>query len=154
MANTDIIPPRVDFIDQRTNKISREWFLFLLEVFRRVGGTSSSESIPDIVVDGYLDAIQPTHGLTPSPFIDVDPSRFQIQQIEASLSQLRQELTDFRSLVETAPTAMDSVSSGSEVTLDCETISAIGYWTPVTDGAGNIILNGDGEVVNTFVCIS
>lgn len=36
MANITIIPaPRVPFIDERTNDISREWFLFLLNLFSR-----------------------------------------------------------------------------------------------------------------------
>lgn len=31
--NTQIIPPRVPFFDQRTGLISREWYLFLLSLF-------------------------------------------------------------------------------------------------------------------------
>lgn len=43
--------------------------------------------------------------------------------------------------------------SGSAADLDCDTLEAIGYWSPVTDGASNIIYTG-GEVVVAFTCTS
>ena len=45
---TEIPAPRVDFIDPRTGQISREWYLFLLNLYRLVGGGANSDSITDL----------------------------------------------------------------------------------------------------------
>jgi hypothetical protein len=47
---TEIPAPRVDFIDARTGKMAREWYLFLLNIFQIVGGDTGSTSIPDLQV--------------------------------------------------------------------------------------------------------
>ncbi len=46
-----VMPPKVDLIDQRTNKISREWYLFLLRDFERGGATEASIAALDTRVD-------------------------------------------------------------------------------------------------------
>lgn len=38
MANTPVTPPRVDFFDPRTGKISREWFMYFIALTRNVDG--------------------------------------------------------------------------------------------------------------------
>lgn len=48
--NINIVPPRVAFVDPRTGIIAREWYLFLLNMFRRIGGEESSTSIGDLEV--------------------------------------------------------------------------------------------------------
>lgn len=45
---TNIPPPRVPFIDERTGLMAREWYLFLLNLFKLTGGGTSSVSIVDL----------------------------------------------------------------------------------------------------------
>jgi hypothetical protein len=45
---TQIIPPRVPLIDERTGNISREWYRFFLHLFDVTGGGSGSVTIPDL----------------------------------------------------------------------------------------------------------
>jgi hypothetical protein len=45
---TQIVPPRVPFIDTRTGTISREWYRFFLHLFDVTGGGSGSVTIPDL----------------------------------------------------------------------------------------------------------
>lgn len=49
------VPPRVQFVDPRTGMITREWYLFLLGVFNRVGG-SIGESTTDLSASAFDDA--------------------------------------------------------------------------------------------------
>ena len=43
-----IVPPRVDFLDPRTGKISREWYRFLLGQFILTGSGSSDLTLVDL----------------------------------------------------------------------------------------------------------
>jgi hypothetical protein len=74
----DAIPaPRVDFIDPRTGKISREWYRFLLSLFRQVGTDTnfiiedfSLEPEPELPFDFDLSTaalLQPDTPPEPSP---------------------------------------------------------------------------------------
>ena len=45
-----IVPPRVDFLDPRTGKISREWYRFLLGQFILTGSGSSDLTLVDLQV--------------------------------------------------------------------------------------------------------
>ena len=45
---TNIPAPRVPFIDSRTGFVSREWYLFLLNLFNLTGGGSNTVSIEDL----------------------------------------------------------------------------------------------------------
>lgn len=49
--STQIIPPRQDFIDPRTGKISREWYLFLLGLLDAVGGAGSNTTLADLALE-------------------------------------------------------------------------------------------------------
>lgn len=57
------VPPRVDFLDSRTGKISREWYMFLQGVFTRIGGaegfstTDLSESLFEDAGSGETNAM-------------------------------------------------------------------------------------------------
>ena len=42
IKNPAIIPPRVDFLDPRTGKIAREWYLYLLNLINLMGDGSGS----------------------------------------------------------------------------------------------------------------
>lgn len=48
---TQIPAPRVPFIDDRSGQISREWYLFLLNLFDLTGGGSNSTSLIDLQQD-------------------------------------------------------------------------------------------------------
>lgn len=47
---TNITPPRVPLIDQRTGLISREWYRFFLNLFNLTGAGTNSTSISDLLV--------------------------------------------------------------------------------------------------------
>ena len=72
---TNITPPRVPLVDERTGLISREWYRFFLNLFNLTGGGSNTasltdlqlgppapqqEDIVDIVIDIEAAKIQPT----------------------------------------------------------------------------------------------
>ena len=49
MANyTNITPPRVAFLDERTGLISREWYRFFLNLFQLTGGGQSDLTLVDL----------------------------------------------------------------------------------------------------------
>ncbi len=45
---TNITPPRVPIIDQRTGLISREWYRFFLNMFQLTGGGQNTTSLTDV----------------------------------------------------------------------------------------------------------
>jgi len=47
---TNITAPRVPFIDERTNLISREWYRFLLSLFQLTGSGTSTVNLTDLQV--------------------------------------------------------------------------------------------------------
>ncbi len=54
--NVPITPPRVAFIDPRTNTVSREWYMFFMSLFHLTGGSSQSlndlqKESPPLTVD-------------------------------------------------------------------------------------------------------
>lgn len=72
---TNITPPRVPLIDERTGLISREWYRFFLNLFNLTGGGSNTasltdlqlgppapqqEDLVDIIIDVEATKIQPT----------------------------------------------------------------------------------------------
>jgi hypothetical protein len=72
---TNITPPRVPLIDERTGLISREWYRFFLNLFNLTGGgsnvtsltdlqlgppTPQQEDLVDIIIDVEATKIQPT----------------------------------------------------------------------------------------------
>ena len=49
---TNIPSPRVPFVDPRTGLVSREWYLFLLNLFTLTGGGQSAATIQDALLSG------------------------------------------------------------------------------------------------------
>jgi hypothetical protein len=45
---TNIVPPRVPLIDDRTGLISREWYRFFLNIFTLTGGGTNTTTITDL----------------------------------------------------------------------------------------------------------
>lgn len=87
--NVPITPPRVAFIDPRTNTVSREWYMFFLSLFSLTGGSSISlddvqKGPPPLTVDELTLLINQAVGnLTPAPGTS---------ELQAALDAVRQEL--------------------------------------------------------------
>jgi len=47
--NFEIIAPRVEFLDPRTGRISREWYRFFQTLFNRAGGATGT-NLEDLIV--------------------------------------------------------------------------------------------------------
>lgn len=98
-----IVPPRVALIDSRTGAISREWYLFLLYLFKIQGDHTSAidfiqRAPSSVTIDDVLKLIPDQIGTSPtSNYISsaLDELRKQILAIE---SQPRQETGTFASL--------------------------------------------------------
>ena len=65
--NTNITPPRVPLTDSRTGLISREWYMFFLSLFNKVGGSTIS-------LDDMQLAPQPSAGVTAAALDDLQLS--------------------------------------------------------------------------------
>lgn len=87
--NTPLTPPRVPFIDARTNTVSREWYMFFLSLYSLTGGSSVSlddvqKGPPSLTVDDLTLIIDKAVGnLTPAPGTS---------ELQAELNTVRQEL--------------------------------------------------------------
>lgn len=88
--NTPITPPRVPFIDARTNTVSREWYMFFLSLFQTVGGSTVSlddvqKAPPMLTVDeinGIVDkASENLHPSTESTIEQIEELRKQIEAL-------------------------------------------------------------------------
>lgn len=56
MSSTiNFVPPRVPLVDPKTGIVTREWYLFLLGVFQRIGG-ATGPSTPDLSNSLFEDA--------------------------------------------------------------------------------------------------
>jgi len=84
-----IVPPRVDFLDPRTGKISREWYRFLLGQFILTGSGSSDLTLVDLQLGppNQVDVqvlSQQFDGLRSEP-----PDRSEIQELFQRLRDLQ-----------------------------------------------------------------
>lgn len=82
-AFTEIPAPRVDFIDPRTGKIAREWYLFLLNLYVLAGGGSNSNSLTD---------------LQKAP-VDASAARLDVLATEIDSARLASDVAELRALV-------------------------------------------------------
>jgi hypothetical protein len=102
MANVDltnITPPRVPLIDQRTGLVSREWYRFFLNLFQLTGGGQNTTSLTDLQVgppvpqqEDLTDIIIDIDGLEQQPAQDgvveqIAELQKQVQALEAATSQ-------------------------------------------------------------------
>lgn len=77
---TNITPPRVPFIDERTGYISREWYRFLLSLFQLTGSGTSNFSLTDLQLTPAPSDFDPA--LLPS-LLPADPAPAQIGTLAA-----------------------------------------------------------------------
>lgn len=126
---TNIPAPRVELIDKRTGLMSREWYLFFLNLFNLTGAGSNPVSLldvqqgpPVVTVDELSVQVMVDQGnLAPTDSIYQD-LLFRLQQqldsqplphfedmtlirqlVETEPPQVQEDLTNIRGLVETAP---------------------------------------------------
>jgi hypothetical protein len=96
--NVPITPPRVAFIDPRTNNVSREWYMFFLSLYQTSGGSSVSlddlqKGPPSLTVDEINNSInQATANVAPSTESLLEQIAELRKQIEALEVQTRPEL--------------------------------------------------------------
>lgn len=87
---TNITPPRVPLIDQRTGLISREWYRFFLNLFQLTGSGDNQISLTDLqlgppsvpVESVQIDPNAPTNAPTDSPLVS------QIAEIDKQINGL------------------------------------------------------------------
>lgn len=103
----DIIAPRVDFLDARTGKISREWYLFLRTLWVRIGGNGSvtlEDLINQIPVQDVSSTVAGLNVLRDElwqmPPQVITPEESRMQELEGQLSALRSELAELTKLVQ------------------------------------------------------
>jgi len=123
---TNIPPPRVPVIDDRTGLMSREWYRFLLNLFRLSGSGSSDVTLTDLQLapqsqvdfgdlnDSYSQAqlsylpeqVNSLQGeidslkTDPTPYLDLYSDQVQLAAI---CSSNQQEIIDLQNRIDTAP---------------------------------------------------
>lgn len=87
---TNIPPPRVDFIDQRTGLISKEWYRFLLNQFKLTGNGTNETSLTDLQVGppqydltGQVAKLEDTSQLGTSSIVALDQLYEAVKRVEA-----------------------------------------------------------------------
>src|SRR6185436_9832572 len=118
------------------------------ELFRRVGGITGDITITeveelflprltDLVPSPFIDTDRASSGVdanfVPRPFVDIDHAAFVMDfsaRMEASLTQMRQQINDTQSLAELAPVSSFSLSTGGGDMTAVE-VAALGYWSPL-----------------------
>jgi hypothetical protein len=79
---TNIPPPRVALIDERTGLMSREWYRFFLSLFRLTGGGANDITLEDLQL-GPLSQMD-----LQSETIDVQPSASQVAELQAKIQSM------------------------------------------------------------------
>ena len=102
---TNIPAPRVNFIDDRTGLMSREWYRFFLNLFTLTGGGTNAVSLEDI-------QLGPAFELTPDMFAIDNPS----PDAESAIATLSMSVNDLGQSLQTMPVGfggtVSSVSTG------------------------------------------
>lgn len=73
---TNIPAPRVEFIDPRTNFMSREWYRFFLNLFVLTGSGQNQTSLDDLQIGPPPIPVVPSNSVTPVSSITVTSSPF------------------------------------------------------------------------------
>jgi hypothetical protein len=114
---TNIPAPRVDFIDQRTGLMSREWYRFFLNLFTLTGGGTNPTSLEDL-------QLGPAFEITPDMFVVDNPS----PDAESAIASLTAALADVNQNLQTRPLAdpfaVSNTSSADNVNPNAESAIA------------------------------
>ena len=122
------IEPRVDFLDPRTGKISRQWYLFLQGIYSRVGGAGGFSTddlalgLPDdagveeLKADVYRLRDETRMWPAPQPHAQVDdallvPPPAQLQEIQ----HLHTEIAGLQAAVAELTKAVAALQQGTEL---------------------------------------
>ena len=154
MANVDltnITPPRVPLIDQRTGLIAREWYRFFLNLFQLTGSGQNTTSLTDLQLgppptqqEDFTDIIiniqelltQPAPG-TSELQAALDAVRQELQTLPPkAVEELQQQLNTLRQEVQTLPVidvgainaAINSLSSAPVTKTADFTVAANETW--------------------------
>lgn len=132
MANITNIPaPRVDFIDQRTGLMAREWYRFFLNLFQLTGGGTNSVSIEDLL-------------MAPAPVSNI--AQENIFAVEAQIAQAVSnyaELLDKIQSLQLTPAQNAPLVSADDLT-PAFTLGTISY-----QNADNLVLGGGAVLLST-----
>ena len=109
---TNITPPRVPLMDERTGLISREWYRFFLNLFQLTGSGSNQISLTDLQ---YAPPPLRVEDI-PGPAGDVTPSPG-TSEVTASLNDVRQELETLPS-----PATAEVTANLNEVRQELQTL--------------------------------
>jgi hypothetical protein len=146
---TNITPPRVPLIDERTGLISREWYRFFLNLFNLTGGGSNTasltdlqlgppapqqENLVDIIIDVEATKIQPTEESANEQIAELAK---QVEGLEvtpipalgtfAALQQDNLPWTTFDTTPQSVPTTVGTLAWGSNSTLGLQATANVIY---------------------------
>jgi hypothetical protein len=133
---TNIPAPRVNFIDDRTGLMSREWYRFFLNLFTLTGGGTTAVSLEDL-------QLGPAFEITPSMFVVDNPS----PNAESAIATLSLSVLDLWQNLQTLPMdfggTVSSVGTGTGLSggpiTSSGTISfavaAVGTWADAPSSA-------------------
>jgi hypothetical protein len=113
-ANIFFAPIRTPFVDPATGIINRQWYLFLLALFNRVGGTiaPSTDDILESVDMGIDSSTVLAVHQTDVQAINQTPATYPPQ---ASVDDLLGELRQTRELVATLITSIQDIRQGANL---------------------------------------
>jgi len=126
--NVPITPPRVSFIDPRTNAVSREWYMFFLSLYQLTGGSNVSlddvqKEPPTLTVDEINNAVsKATDNLSPSQdglLAQIAELQKQVQTLQTLPAQVEALLSQMSDVVSVDP------ADGDKLIFD----GATGKWT-------------------------
>lgn len=147
MLNITQIPAdRVAFIDEKTGRISREWYRFLLNLFELTGGGSNPVSITDLMVgptiataESQIAEIQKAiQGLALTPLapsisdtLTVVLKRLQDLEVNPTLSGLLSDIANLQSQIQNAAGTPSDSSLRSDVANLQQQIQSLSVGPPV-----------------------
>jgi len=134
---TQIMPPRVPLVDQRTGLISREWYRFFFNQFEKVG--SSSESLEDIQLRPTgLDNLVFEIAKAIKYFNNMPAQDGVVEQI----AEIQKQIDGLNSLPPQVQSAVASVSGVTAVTGTAPVVSSGGTTPDISMAAANTTTNG------------
>lgn len=141
---TQITPPRVPFLDERSGMVSREWYRFFLNLYTLTGGGTSSASLEDLQLGPSVESVaQADINLTP---LDVS-SAASVDQLSQALSVLPpvavQDLAAAIQDLALAPPATPQTTSNASLLPSAITVGASPYsYQNTTSYAVNVLVSG------------